>query len=105
MPANATTIGSEPQTDIHQRYLKAMRHAGETLHPGDDTRSLLQRIRWLAAAQDGSYDTAYESLLAIDDLAAKALQQKKHPHEAFIGGKHLCSKCGTDLDDQDCSCR
>lgn len=33
---------------------------------------LLSRIRWLAAAQDGSMDTAQAALFEIEDLAAQA---------------------------------
>ncbi len=70
MQANSTTTGKTAQTNFALRQAMQLT---DFVAPKDKTRAILNQIRLLAASQDGTLDTAQESLWTIDDLAAEAL--------------------------------
>ena len=73
MNAHARTPAVTGVDSASVHFIKAMKMAADSLFPRQDARQLLNRIQWLAAAQDGTFDTAHAALLQIEDLAADAL--------------------------------
>src|SRR5947209_2419966 len=65
--------------------IKAMKIINESLFSRQQSvPQLLGRIRWLAAAQDGTFNTAQQSLFEIEDLAAEALHHAEQRLEMGV---------------------
>jgi hypothetical protein len=68
-----TPVGSSVDP-ILAHHCRAIDMVAKSLQPRHrpDVRQTLSRIRWFAAAQDGSLATANDSLAAIEELAEDA---------------------------------